>query len=199
APKPSRVLLRRPRTEIELQLVRWRRTGWRRGRGPSVVGRHRHPVVGRLRRRRVRIHLRRVAALRRRRCVRPVRRHRAAARVPRNPSPSTQTPRLRTLLAPLLLRRRHRRSLYHARPARRRARRGRRPARARRAGGAARARRRLRRQQPARRLRRRRLRRLLAEAQAGLRGGPRGKVQGRHPVRRLPEKWSYQPELIKEV
>jgi hypothetical protein len=86
------VLLRRPGTEIELRLVRWWRTGWRRGRGPSVVGRRRHPVVGRLRRR-VRIHLRRVAALRRRRCVRPVRRHRAAARVPRNPSPSTQTPR----------------------------------------------------------------------------------------------------------
>jgi hypothetical protein len=93
------VLLRRPGTEIELRLVRWRRTRWRRG--PSVVGRRRHPVVGRLRRRRrVQIHLRRVAALRRRRCVRPVRRHRAAARVPRNPSPSTQTPRPRTLLAP---------------------------------------------------------------------------------------------------
>jgi hypothetical protein len=79
-----------------------------------VVGWRRHPVVGRLRRRRrVRIHLWRLAALRRRRCVRPIRRHRAAARVPRNPSPSTQTPRPRTLLAPPLLRRRHRRSLYH--------------------------------------------------------------------------------------
>lgn len=104
----GRGLLRRPGTEIELRLVRWRRAGWRRRRGPRVVRRRRHPVVRRLlRRRRVRIHLRRVAALRwrwrrmlLRRRVWPVRRHRAAARVSRNPSPSTQTPRPRPLLAP---------------------------------------------------------------------------------------------------
>jgi hypothetical protein len=96
----GRELLRRPGTEIELRLVRWRRPRWRWWRRPRVVCRRRHPAVRRLlRRRRVRIHLRRIAALRwwrrrrrmlRRRRVRPIRRHPAASRVSRNPSPSTQ-------------------------------------------------------------------------------------------------------------
>jgi hypothetical protein len=69
----------------------------------------------------------------------------------------------------------------HARPtagyARRRrwAGRGRQPARSRRAGGAD-------------RLRGRRLRRRVAEAEAGLRGGRRGEVRRRDPLRRVPEK-----------
>lgn len=105
-----RGLLRRPGTEIELRLVRWWRTGWWRRRWPRVVRRRRHPAIRRLlRRRRVRIHLRRVAALwwrwrrrmlLRRRRVRPVGRHRAAARVSRNPSRSTETTRPRPLLTP---------------------------------------------------------------------------------------------------